>query len=157
MVFLGGPHALGAPDPKDTPPAIFASPATLERIYQEAEEAFKAKNYSTAVAKYEELLKILGPGKDAPYEMLYFQIGLGKLLGGKYPEAATAFKDCIQRFPKGEYTSRSYLGLGRACMMQNPKKKEEALEALKKAAADPKYKTEADLWISRISQSSADP
>ncbi len=130
----------------------------MNRISKEADEAFKVKDYDTAVAKCEELLKLLGPGMEHPHEMLYFQIGLGKLLGSKYPEAATAFKDCIQRFPKGEYTSRAYLGLGRACMMQKqPEKKEEALAALKKAAAEPKCKTEAERLISEISQGPADP
>jgi TolA-binding protein len=140
------------------PPRIIVSPPTLNRIFQEAEEAFSNKDFSVAVAKCEELLKLLGPGAGHPYEMLYFNIGLGKLLQGKYPEAAIAFRDCIQRFPKDEYTSRAYLGLGRACNMQDvPPNKIEALEAFKKAAEDPKQKSEADLWISRISQSHTNP
>jgi len=146
----------GDPDEMHAPPIV--SPATLNRLLKEADEAFSKKDYSTAAARCEELLKKLGPRGELQHEMLYFNIGLSKLLDGKYSEAETALKDCIKRFPKGEYTSRAYIGLGRACIMQDlPEKKEEALEALNKAAADPKCKAEADLWRSRMSQSPAGP
>ena len=151
-------HALGGPEPDNTPQAAIVSITTLNRTLKEAESAFSNQDYGTSVAKYEELLKMLGPGMDRQHEVLYFQIGLGNLLGGKYPEAVTAFKNFIQRFPKGEYTTRAYLGLGKAYMMQKlPDKKGEALGALKKAAADPKYKAEADLLISEISQGPVSP
>ncbi|MEI6176799.1 MAG: hypothetical protein WCS43_07900 [Verrucomicrobiota bacterium] len=42
-------------------------------------------------------------------------------------------------------------------MPDQPEKKKEALIALKKAAEDPKYKTEAELWISELAQSPAKP
>jgi TolA-binding protein len=135
------------------PPAlpVIASPATLNRLFSEAEAAFGAKQYDTAIAKIEELLKLLGPGKEAPYELLYFNIGLANLLGGKLPEAEAAFQDCIKRYPKGEYTSRCHLGLGRARMMQDtPEKKSQAVEALKVAAFDPKYRSEAGLWLGQV-------
>jgi TolA-binding protein len=157
MAIFVVPHALGGPDTEDTPQTP-VSPATINRIFKEAEAAFSNKDYGTSVAKCEELLKMLGPGMDRPREILYFQIGQGNLLGGKYPEAVTAFKNYIKNFPKGEYTTRAYLGLGRAYKMQKlPDKKEEALEALKKAATDPKYKAEADVLISEISQAQANP
>lgn len=130
---------------------VIANAATLNRLFSEVEAAFAAKEYDTAVAKIEELLKLLGPGKEAPYELLYFNIGLAKLLSNKFPEAEAAFEDCIKRYPKGEYTSRCQLGLGRARMMQDtPEKKELAITALKVAALDPKYRSEAGLWLGQV-------
>ena len=127
------------------------SPATLNRLFGEAEAAFTAKDYGKAVEKIQELLKALGPNKNAPLELLYFNIGLGNLLGDKLGEAEAAFKDCIKRFPKGEYTSRCYLGLGRACMLQDtPEKREQAIAALKIAAMDSKYRSEAGLWLGQV-------
>lgn len=135
-----------------TPPAAApVAPATLNRLFTEAEAAFAAKDYPTAVAKIEELLKALGPNKDAPLELLYFNIGLGNLLAAKPVEAEAAFTDYLKRFPKGEYASRSYLGVGRACIDQGtPEKKERAIEALKLAAQDPKFRSEAGLWLGQV-------
>lgn len=132
-------------------PAAPVAPATLQRLFSEAETAFGAKDYDTAVAKIQELLQGLGPNKDAPLELLYFNIGLGYLLGDKPAEAEAAFTDCLKRFPKGEYASRCYLGVGRACILQNtPEKKERAIDALKLAAQDPKYRSEAGLWLGQV-------
>ena len=132
------------------PPAV-NSPGALNRIFTDAEAAFAAKDYPTAVTKIQELLKALGPNKDAPLELLYFNIGLGNLLGEKNAEAEAAFRDCVKRFPKGEYASRCHLGIGRACMLQEtPEKKQRAIEALKLAAADPKYRSEAGLWLGQV-------
>lgn len=129
-------------------PAAPVAPATLNRMFNEAEKAFSDQQYDTAVSKIQELLKMLGDKKDAPLELLYFNIGLGQLLGGKNAEAETAFTECLKRFPKGEYASRCYLGAGRAAMLQDtPEKKERAVEALKIAAQDPKYRSEAGLWL----------
>jgi len=146
----------GTPAPPPAAPAAPAAPAvvapaTLNRVFGEAEAAMAAKNYDTAIAKIQELLKLLGPDKQAPYEVLYFNIGLANLLANKYPEAEAAFRDCIKRYPKGEYSSRANLGLGRACMMQEaPEKKEQAIEALKNAAFDTKYRSEAGLWLGQV-------
>lgn len=132
-------------------PAAPVAPATLNRIFGEAEAAFAAKDYLTAVAKIEELLKALGPNKDAPLELLYFNIGLGNLLAAKPVEAEAGFTDYLKRFPKGEYASRSYLGVGRACIDQaTPEKKERAIEALKLAARDPRFRSEAGLWLGQV-------
>ncbi len=139
-----------APAPAPVP---FVSPATLNRLFSEAEAAFAAKEYDKAVAKIQELLKDLGPNKDAPLELLYFNIGLGYLLGGKAPEAEEAFTECLKRFPqgKGEFASRCYLGVGRACILQDtPEKKERAIEALKLAALDPRYRSEAGLGLGQV-------
>jgi tetratricopeptide (TPR) repeat protein len=132
-------------------PVAPVAPATLNRLFGEAEAAFTAKDYLTAVAKIEELLMALGDNKDAPLELLYFNIGLGNLLAGKPVEAEAGFTEHLKRFPKGEYASRSYLGVGRACIDQaTPEKKERAIEALKLAAQDPKFRSEAGLWLGQV-------
>ena len=139
--------------PAPPAPAVAVAPATLNRLLSEAEAAFGATppDYAAAVAKIEELLKALGPNKDAPLELLYFNIGLGNLLGEKPAEAEAAFTECLKRFPKGEYASRCYLGVGKACILQNtPEKKERAIEALKQAALDPKYRSEAGLELGKV-------
>jgi TolA-binding protein len=132
-------------------PAAPVAPATLNRMFNEAETAFSEQRFDEAVSKIQELLKLLEGKKNAPLELLYFNIGLGYLLGDKPVEAEAAFTECLKRFPKGEYASRCYLGVGRAAMLQNtPEKKERALEALKIAAQDPKYRSEAGLWLGQV-------
>lgn len=129
----------------------YVSPAVLDRLFTEAEAAFTAKDYPTAVVKIEELLQSLGSNKDAPLELLYFNVGLANLLGGEAPEAEAAFEECLKRFPKGEYASRCHLGIGRAAIDQGtPEKKERAIEALKIAAQDPKFRSEAGLWLGQV-------
>lgn len=139
---------------QETPPAAPAAPAapaTLNRLFTEAENAFGAKDYAGAVAKIQELLAALGTNKDAPLELLYFNIGLGNLLADKPEEAEEGFRECLKRFPKGEYASRCYLGIGRACIQQgSDEKKAAALEALKLAAQDPKYRSEAGFYLGKV-------
>ncbi len=149
--------AISAPrSDAQAPPALPVAPvapATLNRLFGEAEAAFGATppDYPTAVAKIEELLKVLGPNKDAPLELLYFYVGLGNLLGEKPAEAEAAFTECLKRFPKGEYASRCYLGVGQACILQDtPEKKERAIIALTEAAKDPKYRSEAGLALGKV-------
>jgi tetratricopeptide (TPR) repeat protein len=133
------------------PPAAPVSPAALNRLFSEAEAAFNEKEYITAVAKIEELLAALGTNKDAPLELLYFNIGLGNLLAEQPVEAEAGFAEHLKRFPKGEYASRSFLGMGRAAIMQGtPESKERAIEALKTAAQDPKFRSEAGLWLGQV-------
>jgi TolA-binding protein len=132
-------------------PGDFVSPATLIRLFKEADKAFAAKEYVKAVAKIEELLKALGTNKDAPLELLYFNIGLGNLLAEKPAEAEAGFTECLKRFPKGEYASRCYLGVGRACILQGTaEKKARAIDALKLAALDPRFRSEAGLWLGQV-------
>ena len=120
-------------------------------MFGEAEEAFGSKQYDVAITKINELLTLLGPGREAPYELLYFNIGLANLLGNKLPEAEAAFLDCIKRYPNGEYTSRCYLGIGRASMnQQTEEKKQQAISALKMAVRDPRYRSEAGLWLGQV-------
>jgi TolA-binding protein len=151
--WISGPTLVSMVSAQEPPPAPAApvSPAALNRLFTEAEAAFAEKNYPVAVEKIEALLTALGPNKDAPLELLYFNKALGYLLVGKPVEAEAGFADCLKRFPKGEYASRSYLGIGRACIDQGtPEKKERALEALKVAAQDPKFRSEAGLWLGQV-------
>lgn len=132
-------------------PPPLVTPGTQNRILGEAEAAFAAKDYPTAIAKLKELLVALGPKKDPNFEGLYFHLGLANLLGDKHAEAEAAFADCIKLYPKGEYTSRCYLGAGRAAILQDTAdKKQQAIESLKKAAMDPKYRSEAGLWLGQV-------
>ncbi len=147
VVPLCGQDAPAAPPA----PVVAVAPATLNRMFTEAEAAFGTKEYAKAVEKIEELLKALGPNKEAPLELLYFYLGLGNLLGDKAPEAEAAFRECLKRFPRGEYASRCNLGIGRACIIQGtPEKKEEAIQALKMAAVDPKFRSEAGLSLGQV-------
>lgn len=126
--------------------------ALWDKLSGEAEADFAAKNYDAAVVKIRELLAVAGDdGKTAPLEPLYFKLGLVNLFNGRFPEAETAFNDCIKRFPKGEYTSRAFLGLGRACMkIDDPQIRWRAIDALKTAAKDPQCRPEAILWLGEV-------
>lgn len=133
------------------PPAVPVSPAALNRLFAEAEAAFTAKEYTTAVEKIQELLTALGSNKEAPLELLYFNIGLGNLLGERPVEAEAGFREYLRRFPRGEYASRSFLGIGRAAIAQDtPESKERAIEALRIAAQDPQFRSEAGLWLGQV-------
>lgn len=151
---LDTPAGAQAPPAAPTPPAAPApvvSIGTMNKLFNEAEAGFAAKDYATAVMKIQELLTALGPNKDAPLELLYFNIGLGNLLGDKFAAAEAGFADCLKRFPQGEYASRCHLGVGRACILQNtPEKKQQSIAALKLAAKDPKYRSEAGLWLGKV-------
>jgi TolA-binding protein len=143
-----------APTAEQAAPAIpgdYVSPATLTRLFNEADTAFAAKEYVKAVAKIQELLKALGTNKHARLEMLYFNIGLGNLLYGNSAEAEKGFTECLKRFPKGEYASRCHLGMARACIMQgDPENLERAIDALILAALDPKNRTEAGILLGQV-------
>ena len=148
LAFSVAPAGAQAPP---AAPAPVVGPATWNRLFNEAEAAFAAKNYDTVIAKIQELLAALGTNKNAPLELLYFNIGLANLLSDKNVEAEAAFTDCIKRFPNGEYASRCYLGVGRATMMQTEaEKKQRAVDALRIAAKDPKYRSEAGLWLGQV-------
>lgn len=127
------------------------APATLNRLFTEIEAAFAAKDYAAAVAKIQELLPKLSGSVDAPFEQLYFNIGLAQMLAQKPAEAEVAFVDHLKRYPKGEYASKANLGLGRALILQQtPEKKQLAIEPLKRAAADPKNRAEAGLMLGQV-------
>jgi tetratricopeptide (TPR) repeat protein len=160
LLLVALPEGVVAQQPKPAPAAPApapVAPAVLNRLFSEAEKAFTAKEYATAVTKLEELIKALSnaPNAKSPelqptLEMLHFNVGLAHLLGGNWADAEKAFDACAKKFPKGEYTSRCYLGIGRAAMEQGEEKRAVAIEALKKAAADPKFRTEAGLSLGQV-------
>lgn len=141
-----------APPAAPVAPGGSVAPGTLIRLANEADKAFGEKNYTEAIAKIEEVLRGLGPNNQAPQtETFYFYLGLANLLADKPVEAEAAFTNCLKRFPKGEFASRCYLGVGRACILQNNEaKKLLAIDALKLAAQDPKYRSEAGLWLGQV-------
>ncbi len=109
------------------------------------------QKYDDAVVKLKDLLTKLPEKSSAPLDQLYFTVALAQLLGGHPAEAEAAFTECLKKFPKGDYASRCYLGAGRAAMLQDSKEKKElAAEALKLAAQDPKFRSEAGLWLGQV-------
>ncbi len=142
---------VNAQAPPAAPASKYVSPATLNKLFNEAGKAFEEKKYDVGIAKIEELLKALGEGKEAPYELLYFNIGLGHLLNEKPADAEAAFRKCLAKYPKGEYASRCFLGLGRSTMLQDTEdKNKQAVEALTMAAKDPRFRSEAGLWLGEV-------
>ena len=134
------------PGSKNKP--FLTSPEVLNRIFNESEAAFAVKDYDKAASLIQDLLEKMESYPDGAPEILHYNLGLAKLLGGKAQEAEAAFKQCIKRYPKGSNTSRAYLGLGKSCMLQKTaEKKAEAIEAFKLAARDPKQKDEAEKLI----------
>jgi tetratricopeptide (TPR) repeat protein len=124
-------------------------PANLAVLFTQAEEAFAAKNYLDAAAKLEAIIK--GATPNSPMEMLHFNAGLAYLLGEQYEKAEAAFTEAVKVNPKGQYSSRAYLGIGRAIIAENkPEKLERAIEALRIAAADPQFRSEAGLTLGQV-------
>jgi tetratricopeptide (TPR) repeat protein len=146
-----GAAADQAPVPTPEAPTTVAS---ITKLLNEAETAFDAKNYLVAAPKIEELIKALGSNPSAPpevVEMLHFNVGLAYLLGEKPAEAEAGFAKCVAQFPKGEYATRCQLGVGRACINQgSPEKKEQAINALKLAMTDRRYRSEAGLALGQV-------
>lgn len=124
------------------------NPAALNKLWDEAAQAFNASDHALAAQKLEELLRSVGNSTDGPIEQLRFNLGLAHFLNKKYPEAEKAFLETIRQFPKGEYTSRAQLGIGRVRIAQG--NKEGAIEALRTASADPKLRSEAGLSLGQV-------
>lgn len=151
VVSSVGPLGAQPPATPGAPPAAAddAEPVNLAVLFTQAEEAFAAKKYLEAAAKLEAIVK--GATPNAPMEMLQFNTGLAYLLGEQYAKAEAAFTEAVKVNPKGEYSSRAYLGIGRAAIAQNtPEKVERAIEALRLAAADPKFRSEAGLSLGQV-------
>ncbi len=147
FLLAASPVWVGAQQP--APPTV--APAVLNKLFEEAEDAFSKQDYGTAAEKIAELLKYVGNKKEASTEMLYFNLGLAHLNAGNFAEAEKAFTDCIVKFPTGEYTTRCYLGVGKAAIEQGGEDKlNRATEALKKAATDPKFRTQAGLMLGQV-------
>ena len=116
FLLAASPVWVGAQQADPAPAAV--APAVLNKLFEEAEAAFAKQDYATAAEKIAELLKYVGNKKEASTEMLYFNLGLAHLQAGNLEQAEKAFTDCIVKFPTGEYTTRCYLGVGKAAMEQ---------------------------------------
>ncbi|MFZ9941643.1 MAG: tetratricopeptide repeat protein [Luteolibacter sp.] len=143
--------AQNTPAPAQIAVTDVISPAQINRLFNEVDADFESKNFSAIPAKINQLIKALANTPDAPLETLYFNIGLAHLLDNKAAEAEAGFRECLKRFPNGEYASRCFLGAGRALTMQgSEEKKNQAIEPLKRAAADPKFRSEAGLILGQV-------
>ncbi|MEY5012995.1 MAG: hypothetical protein RLY69_710, partial [Verrucomicrobiota bacterium] len=154
-MFFFGPivpiMAQNTPAPAQIAVTDVISPAQINRLFNEVDADFESKNFSAIPAKINLLIKALANTPDAPLETLYFNIGLAHLLDNKAAEAEAGFRECLKRFPNGEYASRCFLGAGRALTMQgSEEKKNQAIEPLKRAAADPKFRSEAGLILGQV-------
>ncbi|MFT4175576.1 MAG: tetratricopeptide repeat protein [Luteolibacter sp.] len=138
---------------------ILASSATLpaqnadelNKLFSEAQAAFVAQDFNGASTKLETLIEQSKSMPNAPHEMLRFSLGLAYFQANKFAEAEKAFSECAAQFPNGTYTSRCYLGLGRALLGQkDPAKTEAAIEAFTRAANDPQLRAEAGLLLGRV-------
>lgn len=147
-----------------TAPAVYAqAPAApvnpLQKLYDEAEKAFAANDFPTVAAKLEELIKQGGEAeaKNDAMERVRFNLGFAYLLSAEkdakpespyWAKAEAAFDSCAKAFPKHEFTSRCYLGIGRARVGQG--KLSEAVDPLRRASADIKYRTEAGIVLGNV-------
>ncbi|MFT3990271.1 MAG: tetratricopeptide repeat protein [Luteolibacter sp.] len=132
-------------------PLVAQDAASLNKLFEEAQTAFVAQDFTNAASKLEALIKQTEAMPTAPQEMLRFSLGLAYLQGQKFPEAEKAFTDCVTKFPTGQYASRCYLGVGRAILGQKDEtKNEKAIQALTKAAGDPQIRSEAGLLLGRV-------
>jgi len=138
--------------PKAPVPGEVLSLAALNRLLRETDDAFAAKDFNGAIDKLERLIRALGtkpkPAQEEMLEMLMFNVGFAHLLAERAAEAEAAFTKCANRFPRGSYTSRCFLGIGKACVIQE--KQELAIKALKLAMADWKYSSEAGLLLGQL-------
>lgn len=128
-------------------------PEVLNKLWDEAGAAYTAKEFGKASEKLEELLKFAGTSQTGPIEQARFNLGLSYLLSEKYTEAEKAFTDCINQFKKGEYTSRCYLGIGKARIAKagtDKTAKATAVDPLRLASADPKLRSEAGLALGQL-------
>jgi len=159
LAVAAGPAVAQENKDKDAPPPLVpvralaapVAPVILDQLYAQAEAAFVAQKYPEAAAKLAELLKLAGDKPGLPLEMLHFNLGLAYLLGGKTAEAESAFEECARKFPKGEYTSRCHLGIGKAIIAQGENlRRPVAVEAFKQAGTDPRLQVEAAVALGQV-------
>ena len=131
-------------------PQAAAQALDLDKLFADAEVAFKSQDFGAAAAKLEALLKEAQAGDpNAPvFEMVRYNLGRAYLNGEQEEKAIKAFQECLAAFPKGAYTSRCRLDLGRAYMVTN--KDEEAVRELTTAALDPRLRTESAFILAKV-------
>ena len=130
-------------------PRAQAQAIDFDKVWADAETAFRNQDFDAAAAKLETILKEAQADATNPaFEMLRFNLGLAYLNAKNEDASIKAFRDCVAAFPRGAYTSRCHLGLGRALMETN--KDDEAIAELKLAAADPKLRTESGFILAKV-------
>jgi tetratricopeptide (TPR) repeat protein len=136
------------------PTTSVAQQPDLNQLFEEASKAFGEEQYASAAKTIETILAQVAQSSapvSGPIEQLRFSLGLAYLLDGKPAEAEKAFEACIKQFPNGEYTSRCYLGIGRARLAADTDEaRKKAIDPLRRAAADPKLRTEAGLSLGTV-------
>ncbi len=148
-----GPAAAATPTPK--PPVAAATPATAaspaDAAYKSAYAAFEAKDFDKAEAGFKDYLARFGYKSDANKGHALSpnaQYWLGRTYVNKkqFAQAARAFLDGYQRFPKSEKAPDSLLGLGESLTALG--KPQDACSAFNELAAvypdaKPEIKTKA--------------
>jgi len=123
----------------------------LNKLFNDAQASFAAQKYDDAATKLETLIKQSEALPKAPLEMLRFSLALAYFQNNKFAEAEAAFAQTVAKHPNGEYTSRSYLGIGRSILAQkDPAKNDKAIQAFTSAANDSKLRAEAGLYLGRF-------
>ncbi|MFD0894905.1 tetratricopeptide repeat protein [Luteolibacter ambystomatis] len=129
----------------------------LNTLYDKAAKALSGEkpNYEEAIAALETIVNSQigkNPGPAAGLiEQLRFNLGIAYMSLGKYTEAEKAFAECYKQFPKGEFASRCQLGIGRARIATGTEvSRAAAVDPLKIAAADPKYRSQAGLALAQL-------
>ena len=134
-------------------PAKLAAQDTnaLNTLFTQAQASFAAQKYDEAATQLQSLITQAEKLPKAPLELLRFSLGLAYFQAKKFTEAEATFSECAVKHPNGEYTSRCYLGIGRAILEQkNPAKNDKAIQAFTSAANDPKLRAEAGLYLGRL-------
>ncbi len=107
--------------------ALHAAPRSPEELFKEGAGAYSRRDYASAIACFEELVKVVqpGPGLDS----IHFTLASAKLLKGDAAAAADAFRDYIRIYPLGEQIDNARLGLAQALLKAG--RVDETLQALR--------------------------
>ena len=106
---------------------VQAAPRSPEELFKEGAGAYAKRDYASAIACFEELVKVVqpGPGLDS----IRFTLASAKLLKGDAAAAADAFRDYIRLYPLGEQIDNARLGLAQALLKAG--RVDETLQALR--------------------------
>lgn len=93
---------------------VHAAPRSPDELFKEGAFAYSAKDYASAIARFEELVKVAqpGPGLDS----VHFTLASARLLNGDAAAAAEAFRDYIRLYPVGEQIDNARFGLAQALL-----------------------------------------
>lgn len=89
--------------------------------YEDGRTTYSLKNYTEAIDKLQEFLKVYPDSKYRPDAHYY--LGESLLAAGKYLEAVVQFGEIIEKYPKSNKLAMAYLRAGMAYKKLNDKKK----------------------------------